>query len=118
VTLHVDPAALRNYVGELTTITDQVITARSYAAKWSGFSWQQAGLLATLAGSHHQFADAVIASLNRVTELLDRASENLTQMASAYSSTDGASAARIDAALPAVPRVVGRTPQMDRGGED
>lgn len=104
MSFEIDPDALRRYADELAAARRAADGARNYVNEHGRFSGHEKGLIGTVIGSHESFVAALNQMLGHLIDLTDTSEVSLQQAAAQYERSDGAAAARTDAAYPAVPR--------------
>lgn len=104
MSFRVDPQALRTYAGQVAQGEGVAGAAKSYVHKYGDFSLQQGGLIGLMARGHEHLLEALDRLLGQLTDLADRSSQALADVATRYEHTDLRAASAIDATFPPVPR--------------
>jgi hypothetical protein len=106
MTFEANSSDIRAYAAELRESYSEVEMAKNYLHRHGDFSFHEAGVIGLLAGQHRGFMAQLEELHNQLLTILWRSGEALTDVAGGYDDTDKASAARIDATYPVVPRPV------------
>ncbi|MCO8272867.1 type VII secretion target [Actinoplanes sp. TRM 88003] len=109
MSFHVEPADLRAYAAKLGNTHGDVADAKAYVQANGNFSFHEAGVIGLLFGGHRDFMAELQGMLDHLMQITETSQRALVKIADEYEDTDGASAARVDASYPAVPR-----PQITR----
>ncbi|WP_027341544.1 type VII secretion target [Hamadaea tsunoensis] len=97
----VDTAALRQTAADYGQHADHLAAAYRYHHENSQFDLAKAGLIVRLNPAHDEFVEQLAMKLRQAANVLRDSADGLRRAADAYDITDQASAARIDATLPA-----------------